>query len=400
MNTNRPSPTTADGQASGRTPDQPDRPGDQQWTEVVKHPDALEARLTHWQRLSEMASEPNAFYEPWGLLPALRLLNTNERVEALLIWAEARNGPKQNVLCGLFPVQRGKMNKQGLWRHAYLFDTTPLVRSDALKVTIRTWLDWIAEQGMSSFRLPQLHGDGRLARAFWEEVQRRELPYLLQRQVYRAMFRPADNAEAFLRRAMSTRTRKSAQRLRRRLHDCGEVRVQQLSATCDPEPWIEDFLALEADGWKGRAGTALGNQQASREFFRSLILGAHRSQRLLMLRLTCDEIPVAMNTAFLGADGGHYFKIAYAEQFARFTPGRILELAFIEHLHERGDVRWLDSCAKPNHDMIDHLWDERRTIQNVWLGQRSVAGHLRLGALSGIYYAKDAWQHWRTRGKT
>jgi hypothetical protein len=46
-------------------------------------------------------------------------------------------------------------------------------------------------------------------------------------------------------------------------------------------------------------------------------------------------------------------------------PGVQLELEAIHRLHRDRDIQWMDSCAEPNHAMIDHLWVERRTIQTV-----------------------------------
>lgn len=54
-------------------------------------------------------------------------------------------------------------------------------------------------------------------------------------------------------------------------------------AAASPEmarTWGEDFLRLEASGWKGRGGTALLCRASDREFFRRVIAGAHERGRL------------------------------------------------------------------------------------------------------------------------
>ena len=44
------------------------------WLEVVSNVEALAALEPQWQELADGALEPNAFYEPWMALPALRTL--------------------------------------------------------------------------------------------------------------------------------------------------------------------------------------------------------------------------------------------------------------------------------------------------------------------------------------
>ena len=72
-----------------------------------------------------------------------------------------------------------------------------------------------------------------------------------------------------------------------------------------------------------------------------------------------------MKCSIRGGRGVFAFKIAYREDFRRFSPGVQLELETIHRLHQNRDIQWMDSCAEPNHAMIDHLWAERRTIQTV-----------------------------------
>lgn len=48
---------------------------------------------------------------------------------------------------------------------------------------------------------------------------------------------------------------------------------------------------------------------------------------------------------------------------ARFSPGVLIELDNLRHVLDGPDgPDWMDSCAAPDHPMIDSLWAERRTI--------------------------------------
>jgi hypothetical protein len=59
--------------------------------------------------------------------------------------------------------------------------------------------------------------------------------------------------------------------------------------------------------------------------------------------------------------GAFTFKIAFDEDFARFSPGVLLQLEYLKVL-DRDDIGWTDSCAVEDHPMINSLWKERRTI--------------------------------------
>ena len=99
-----------------------------------------------WRRLVETALEPNAFYEPHFLLPALQHL-ADESVQIVVIEAAVRVCPDQGkVLCGLFPLQK-KRSLRGLpfstlemWQNDYTFLTTPLIRAMwRCRPCIRSW---------------------------------------------------------------------------------------------------------------------------------------------------------------------------------------------------------------------------------------------------------------------
>ncbi len=56
------------------------------------------------------------------------------------------------------------------------------------------------------------------------------------------------------------------------------------------------------------------------------------------------------------------WKIAYDESFARFSPGVQVLVDLTERLLEDATVARADSCATPDHPMIDHIWRERLVL--------------------------------------
>ncbi len=352
-----------------------------------------------WQRLVETAIEPNVFFEPLCLIPALTHLANAGDVRCILVWASPRSpsaaskaGYSGPVLCGLFPIyqDRGLRMKQGIWVHDYAYSGVPLVRSDCASLVIESFLQWLDTQQVSSFRWPFLPVNTRLYRALLQQLQRRDAPVYVQKNFLRAEYQPANDTESYLRRAMSSSTRKELLRMERRLHEVGEVKTAALDSDAEVQPWINSFLELESSGWKGDRATALKSSGSSREFFEEMLRNAHQARRLVMLKLLVDGVPIAMNVGLRDADaqGGVYFKIAHDEKFRRFMPGRILELEFIRWLHQQPDIHWFDSCAAPNHQMIERLWDGRRHVQSFWTGNKSRAGRFKVALLAMLSEAK------------
>ena len=67
---------------------------------------------------------------------------------------------------------------------------------------------------------------------------------------------------------------------------------------------------------------------------------------------------------FLAGPGGFSFKIAFDEDYARYSPGVLIE-RYNLRIIENCDIDWIDSCAIEGHSMIDSLWSERRDIVRV-----------------------------------
>ena len=70
---------------------------------VIEDFEMLEDYIQAWEDLAVDALEPNPFYEPWMLMPALRGLATGKDLRVVLVLNIDRGEP---VLCGVFPLER------------------------------------------------------------------------------------------------------------------------------------------------------------------------------------------------------------------------------------------------------------------------------------------------------
>lgn len=350
------------------------------YTKVAKTSDEAAAVVADWEELVKAAVEPNVFYEPWMLLPAMDRLRRHD-VQLVFVYGFADEAPASRKMIGMFPVEyrrgyRGvPLPYVNLWRHAHCFLTTPLVRrgfEDAALAGFFGWLDGIGAGQF--FRIELLRADGPLAVHIQSYLKRSDRTVYEADRFGRALLEPADDADTYIRNALVRKRRKEINRLGNRLAETGTVKLKVLNRDDNIEEWINVFLELEASGWKGKAGTAFASNSAHEGYFRTIVSEAFRRGQLMMLMLTYDERPIAAKVNFVRDGGAYAYKIAYDEELGQYSPGVLLEMEHIKYFHGLDDVMWVDSCAKPEHVMIDRLWTDRREIVTLNISRRRLAG--------------------------
>lgn len=364
-------------------------------TVSVVDPLALSETLARaWDALADAASEPNAFAERWCLQPALHLLDPH-RAARLVAVREGDGGP----LIGVMPLATARrygrlpLRHVTAWSHPNHFHGAPLVRAGCEVAFWRALLGWCDGQpwAQTLLQLPRLTEDGPLHRALELVARERGAGASVVHRELRALLASDLDPASYWDAAMRSKKRKELRRQANRLAEEGAMTFAQWQADDDAVPWAEDFLALEARGWKGAAGSALASQADTLAWFRAIIAGAAAAGRLDMRRMRLDDRPLAMLVNFLCEPGGFGFKTAYDEDYARFSPGVLLQQDNLDLL-DRPDIGWIDSCAAPDHPMIDSIWRERRAL--VWVNV-PIGGRLDRLRFAALTRAEAAWRRLR-----
>ncbi|MDY7098754.1 MAG: GNAT family N-acetyltransferase [Pseudomonadota bacterium] len=330
------------------------------------------AFLRQWEALARQAGDPNPFYEHWFLLPSLQGFDPDGRVQIIAHF-------QANQLTGLMPLSRSN-NYYGYplphfsnWFHDNIFCAVPLIavgHEEAFWRDLLTLLD--ATAGTSLFFHARLLPEDSLAAAALKAVTRehKRQSVLVERKS-RALLASDLSPDAYLDSALSKKHRKELNRHRRRLGEAGVLEFEKHVDAQDIGGWINDYLALEASGWKGEIGSAIADQPALREFFVEAIRGAASAGRLERLALTLNKRRIAMLATFHCPPAAYSFKTAFDEDLAKHSPGMLLQLENLTTL-DNEDIMWTDSCAAPGHPMIERLWQERRALvsRNIALGGR------------------------------
>lgn len=346
----------------------------------------MEAQVADWDRLATNASEPNPFFESWYLLPSLRAFDP-DGVDILQLRAGGE-------LLGLMPIARSwryyhlSLPNISGWAHHNMFLGAPLVATGTEESFWSALIDWCDRNaGAALFlHIAQIPLDGTLYRALQTVAARRNRQVSLVRTEDRAMLASPLSPEAYFEASLPNKKRKELRRQFNRLSELGKLTFERRRDAEGLESWIDAFLALEAAGWKGKAGSALGCAAETSMLFRHGLAAAAKRGRLERLSLTLDGRPIAMLATFLCPPGAFSFKTAFDEDYARFSPGVLLQRENLEILADE-TIEWSDSCAAADHPMIDHLWRERRTIGSLSI---AIGGAIRRTAFAGVAHLENA----------
>ena len=321
-----------------------------------------DAPLSAWDALAARAAEPNPFYETWHLLPSLKHFDPAGEVQLLVL-------EQAGQWLGLLPLRREAsyyghpLPHWRNWCHANCFLGAPLVAAGAERAFWRALLAWADHAGGTALflHLAHLPQSGPLHEALKAELAHQRRPAATVLTEERALLASDLSPEAYLEASLTGKKRKELRRQQRRLGEEGELVVERLADDTALPAWTEEFLALEARGWKGAAGSALACDPRTALLFADALAGAALAGRLERLALRLDGRAIAMLASFRTPPGAFSYKTAFDEAFARFSPGVLLQCENLAVLDDPA-IRWVDSCAAEDHPMIDHLWRERRAI--------------------------------------
>jgi CelD/BcsL family acetyltransferase involved in cellulose biosynthesis len=312
-----------------------------------------------WRTLAARAIEPNVFYEPAFALPAAGPFG--RRVELGLVWSPT------GELVGLFPVR--VMRRYGLgpallvgWTHAYAPLGTPLVDRHTAVPAIEAWLAHLAGADLPPVALLPLLPEGAFAQTLHAVLARRGCPHAVFDRHRRALVAPDAHRADYLAQTLGKKTRKEMVRRLRRMSEQAPVAFTVATAPEEVGPALEEFLALEAAGWKGRRGTAAARLPLVSAFMRQAVKNLALTGQVRIDRLTVDGRAAAATIVLRSADTVWGWKTAYDGRHGRFSPGVQLMCRLTEALLADPSIARVDSCATPDHPMIDHLWRERLTL--------------------------------------
>ena len=346
---------------------------------------------TVWLDLAERAAEPNAFFLPAWARAVSRHAEGKSGARALLVW----DGAARTRLIGLLPVVsawralRVPLPALVAWQ-AYAPLTTPLIDRDMPDEAARGLLAAAANTGVTALMLPSVASDGPVAAALQRVVSALGInPRMLNRHE-RACLDATQDAETALRK-LGAKKLKELRRQRNRLGDLGAVSFNCAANFGDVASALESFLSLEASGWKGANGTALGKKPGDAAFIREAVAALAASGHAEIATLSRGADIVAAGLILRHLRRGYFYKIAFDESVAATSPGVQLTLDISRRLCADGAIDDADSTAVADHPMIDHVWRGRLPVCDLILPVRRAAlpFHMIANLLAARHAARE-----------
>ena len=343
----------------------------------------VEVLRKHWPDLEDLCSavaEPNVFYEPWMLIPAVEAFGTDKTFTFILVFTDNSVPGGKPLLCGFFPFERrlryARMpaNLLLLWEYRHCGICTPPLRQGHEKACLAALINWAASDpaGADVIEWFQVGTDGPVFRALLDCVEQLGLRHQLTRRE-RPLMLPRESSEVFLGEALSSNRKRGLRRWERQLSELGAVGYSELEDD-RIDAWIDDFFVMEASGWKGREGVAAVHDINTEGFVRYALREAFRRKQLLTLSMTVGGSPAASRFILTSCGAAFGYKIAYHEKFARYSPGSLLEIESIRRMHQHREIKWLDSCVAPS---FSHYlpWLDKRGIADITFSTGGMRGN-------------------------
>lgn len=346
--------------------------------------DSLPRLVARVARLAERSLEPNPFFLPEFLEPAIRALG-RKRVKLATI----SDRDELRFFAPVIAVGRGILSGPQLrvWTHPYAPLGTPLIDRDYAKQVAESLLADMGTSGRRLLAIPDLPLDGPSAAALRTAAGRRGYATEAALQL-RPILRPeaGDGLHTFDLMVAQKRRRELDRQLRR-LCETGSVSFMPARTPSEIEAAFNMFIALEASGWKGRKGTALQRRASILRFARNAVLQLAQRNLAAIDVIRLGDRPIAALIRLEHGGVSIPWKIAFDEEFAVFSPGKQLMCDETRRWLLDPAITRVDPVCDEDNPLMAGLWPNRERYGTLiistrrWaLGPRVSAGLMNLRA--------------------
>ncbi len=207
-----------------------------------------------------------------------------------------------------------------------------------------------------------------------------------------------DGGVEALRERWHAKLKANCRRRRKKLAASGEVSFEWYSGGRDLDARLEEGFAIEQSGWKGRRGTAVAQDLATRGFYAELAREHATRGELALCFLRAGGKAVAFHFALCREGKYLLLKPGYDEAFHEFSPGQLLMEEVLCACASRGlsELDFLGPDMPWKRDWADgarrHSW--LYVFRDSLFGRALHAAKFRWGRA-----AKEVWAKWTDRSK-
>lgn len=323
--------------------------------------------------LSNRAIEPNVFFSGRFLAPAIPRLD--ERQLRIALIRDEHQGRMRSRLLMPYSIEKPGFaigpSIMRVWSNPFAPLGTPLLDTEEAAETIDNLFEALADRAArlpDVLVLPDVRLNGRFTQLLRAVALSRDLPLTTANVVQRPFLESYEEGETYLANAVAKEHLRDIRRQFRRLAREGRLVHNVARQPNEVRHRLEEFLALEAAGWKGRKRSAMVMDRYHAAFAREAVNNLAEADAVRIHTLDFNGQAIASLVVLIMGGEAYTWKTAYDENYARYSPGKLLMTELTEwHLDDANIVR-TDSCAVPDHPIMSRFWTEREEMGTLVIG--------------------------------
>ncbi len=168
-------------------------------------------------------------------------------------------------------------------------------------------------------------------------------------------------------KGLKGRFKKEIRRKTKKLSELGTLHYSHIPAPLTAETF-QDFLTLEDKGWKGKNGSSILRRDHLLKIYTSLTSVQKECFQMVNFNLYLDEKLISSSLCFQSQDRFYVFKIAYDEEYGKYSPGLLLRLYELEYCFKNNLTKydfsgtaqkWMKFFTNRNHFSMDIIIYQR-----------------------------------------
>lgn len=319
------------------------------------------------RRLAAAAPGFNPFFGYESLSASINRID-RARISTMILWEQIADARLPRLAFPFADTKAGLPSLHVLraWSHSYAPIGMPLVDQADFDEAVARFAHLLAGIGKASgacLRFDDFPAEMPHGRRFVESLAGAGLAVRLCNRSHRACLgaRPGATHADLLKPFANARRRHELSRQLRRLAELGKVEFTVSGDFRDLAARLEEFLLLEARGWKGRRRTSIHTIKRVAAYARQMVasFGAHGDARIHALRLSGR--PIAALVMLRSGDVWYPWKTAFDERHAAWSPGAQLMIAASGAMLADPRFRFADSLARQD-SWMEKIWPDRMAL--------------------------------------
>jgi len=226
--------------------------------------DAWPTLLPAWEDLCGRSIEDNVYYSPRYAQALLESVEKDKDVGFAIVWNESS-------LVAMLPFSSPKFAIPVIqpagwaWQSKYTFSGTPLLDKSLKTEAAEALLNVLGSISEGEWIVPTVNTKGEACQSMIAALVRREMPWVFLNRFRRAALEAGSTFDEHMNGHVCSKRRKGLARNRRRLDELGRVEHESHWFGEGLDRAVSAFLEIEANGWKGKQGTALACDEEGRQ---------------------------------------------------------------------------------------------------------------------------------------